>query len=196
MAYLLCNIAIIFHSLLDNHSNKQIEILQINLHHSKGASANLCAGLKKMQTAVALIQEPWVYRERVRGLSFTGGSCVYNAQREKPRAAIVVTKQVRYNIVCALPDSVAIQIELNTDNYKGKVVLASVYLPYNAVELPPGRGLTRIVEHCQMHKTPLLVGCDSNSHHTAWGSSDINPRGRALLEYLIVQNIYIYDKRQ
>ena len=44
------------------------KIIQINLHHSKAATALLCRKLAIGEMDVALIQEPWVYGDQIRGL--------------------------------------------------------------------------------------------------------------------------------
>jgi hypothetical protein len=36
---------------------------------------------------------------------------------------------------------------------------------------------------------PVVIGCDTNSHHVAWGSTDTNCRGAALLEYIANSNL-------
>src|SRR5687768_6060612 len=38
------------------------------------------------------------------------------------------------------------------------------------------------------------MGCDSNAHHTIWGSKDISPRGKSLSEYLSSTNLNILNK--
>jgi hypothetical protein len=46
-----------------------IRFLQINLHHSKAATATLCQQLGERKADIALIQEPWLYRGQIRGLT-------------------------------------------------------------------------------------------------------------------------------
>jgi hypothetical protein len=43
--------------------------MQINLHHSKAAKAVLCQQLAKGMADVALILEPWIYRDQIRGIT-------------------------------------------------------------------------------------------------------------------------------
>ncbi|XP_044314314.1 uncharacterized protein LOC123037479 [Drosophila rhopaloa] len=45
-----------------------LRLLQINLHHSKAASAALLLRLAKGEADVVLVQEPWVAGGRVAGL--------------------------------------------------------------------------------------------------------------------------------
>jgi len=49
-----------------------VPVVQINLHHSKGASAILARSMAMMQTAIALIQEPWLLNNTIKGLSGCG----------------------------------------------------------------------------------------------------------------------------
>jgi hypothetical protein len=42
--------------------------------------------------------------------------------------------------------------------------------------------------------TPIVIGCDANSQHVAWGSTDINIRGAAMLEYLFATHFCILNR--
>jgi hypothetical protein len=55
-----------------------MKFLQINLHQSKAATATLCQQLAEEKADIALIQEPWIYKGQIRGLTNTGGT-VYSA---------------------------------------------------------------------------------------------------------------------
>ena len=48
----------------------------------------------------------------------------------------------------------------------------------------PPHIVEELVEYCNQNNLPLVIGCDANAHHVAWGSSNTNERGEALLEYL------------
>jgi hypothetical protein len=65
----------------NTHTLKHIKFLQINLHHSKAATAALCQRLAEGNADVALIQEPWLYKGQVRGLTKIGWT-VYSAMPE------------------------------------------------------------------------------------------------------------------
>ena len=62
-----------------------------------------------------------------------------------------------------------------TSNHRNSMVVASVYLPIDTA--PPTKELEQLVMHCESKNLPLVTACDSNSHHTAWGSSECNARG-------------------
>jgi hypothetical protein len=40
------------------------------------------------------------------------------------------------------------------------------------------------MRYCEKENLYLVVGCDSNAHHSAWGSTNCNSRGEALVEFL------------
>jgi hypothetical protein len=67
-----------------------MRVLQINLHHSRAASAALCVAMKNCD--VALIQEPWTYKAEIKGLREVGGELIYSRSNQNPRTCILVKK--------------------------------------------------------------------------------------------------------
>jgi len=57
-----------------------------------------------------------------------------------------------------------------------EIILGSAYLSYDDVEPPPPGELERLVTGCRADGTHLIVCCDVISHHTSWGSTNINNR--------------------
>ena len=50
------------------------------------------------------------------------------------------------------------------------------------------RGTRSFLENKNLY---LIVGCYSNAHHTAWGSTNCNGRGDALIDFLNSSNLEI-----
>jgi hypothetical protein len=50
------------------------------------------------------------------------------------------------------------------------------------------------VRYCEDENIQLLVGYDSNAHHTAWGSTNCNGRGEALIEFLNSTTLEIFNR--
>ena len=48
---------------------------------------------------------------------------------------------------------------------------------------PPDKFI-KLAEHCLAHKHGLIIGTDSNAHHTLWGNKSTNQRGTKLLNCL------------
>jgi hypothetical protein len=75
------------------------------------------------------------------------------------------------------------------------IILGSAYLPYNNVVLPPPGELERLVMGCSARGTHLIIGCNVNTNHISWGSSDINKRGASLFNFIMANGLNIMSRR-
>ena len=50
------------------------------------------------------------------------------------------------------------------------------------------------MRYCENENLCLVVGCDSNAHHSVWGSTNCNSRGEALVEFLNSSNLKILNR--
>jgi len=91
-------------------------------------------------------------------------------------------------------DATIVKFSWSHNGRKKDFLFVSLYLPYDPIILPPSVELTNIVEYSKNAEVPFIICCDSNSHHVAWGSSNINSRGRSLLEYLVTTDFQIANK--
>jgi hypothetical protein len=57
-------------------------------------------------------------------------------------------------------------------------------ITYDSEELPPSKDLEDLMRYCKTKNLYLVVGCNSNAHHSVWGSTNCNSRGEALVEFL------------
>ena len=115
--------------------------------------------------------------------------------KDRPRAGIIA----RNMNIWVLPgfscrELVAILVKYNKDGAERRPVVCSAYLPYDSEDPPPARELEELVRYCENENIQLLVGCDSNAHHTAWGSTNCNSRGEALIEFLNTSNLEILNR--
>ena len=74
-----------------------------------------------------------------------------------------------------------------------RICVASVYLPYDVANMPPTTEFVKVTNYSLSVGMNLVVGCDSNAHHSLWGSSDINKRGMSLLEFLTAQQLEVVN---
>lgn len=157
-----------------------LPILQINLHHCKSASAIMQRNMAAMHTGIALIQEPWVVKGTIRGLG-SGGVCFRDPGSQRPRACLLVkgvTAVPLYDFCTG--DLMAASMKMEG---VGRLVIASAYLPFDSMDNPTEE-VRKLVEFYSHNELSLVLGCDANSHHSVWGSTDTNARGIKLLEYL------------
>ncbi|XP_044580308.1 uncharacterized protein LOC123262193 [Cotesia glomerata] len=146
-------------------------------------------------TDVSLIQEPWTYKGQVLGIELKGGSLVYGESEQGPRACIFINRKhtaLKLHQFCTRDLAVA-SIKIPIGETKADIIIGSAYLPYEDTTVPTEE-VIRLVEHCKVNDLPLIVGCDANAHHIVWGSSDINRRGSALLEYLSTTGLEILNE--
>ena len=47
---------------------------------------------------------------------------------------------------------------------------------------------------CSAKGTHLIIGCDANSHHTSWGSTNITNRGESLFNYIMANGLDIMNR--
>lgn len=72
-----------------------------------------------------------------------------------------------------------------------KVVGGAAYLPYDSLQPPPTTYLAQLVNRMKNERSELLLGCDANSHHIGWGSTDTNSRGYSLSEFITSENLLV-----
>ena len=117
----------------------QFQFTQINLQHSRKASAVLYRCLAKLHTGVAMVQEPWIFKNKVQGLNVRGTEKFSAPPSVAPRSCIVASRNVN---PVALPqfctrDLTVIQVEYLVDNSPRQVVIASAYMPLEKESRPP-----------------------------------------------------------
>ncbi|XP_023727683.1 uncharacterized protein LOC111875571 [Cryptotermes secundus] len=174
------------------HTNSNIYInnmkfLQINIHHSKAVMATLSQQLAEGKAEIALIQEPWLYKGQIRGLTNTGGTVYSAVPGNNARSCVYIRNHIN-----ALPllelcsrDATVVRTIYKYRGGSRELIVASVYsyLPYDSDEPPPTKEMRDIVDYCYSRKKQLIIGCDANAHHILWGSTGTNPRGESLRNF-------------
>ena len=137
-----------------------------------------------------LVQEPYLKRNKVSG--FSNYKIFKGATKGVTRSLIIMKKSINAWLLTQFSDAdqVAISVKANNKTY----ILASIYMPYDCNIMPPSALTKKLVDFCQNNRYEFLISTDANSHHTTWGSSDINNRGDALLNYIICKDLYILNK--
>ncbi|XP_055840834.1 uncharacterized protein LOC129908398 [Episyrphus balteatus] len=148
----------------------------------------------KENLGLALIQEPWTYKGQVRGLNSSNSDLIWDTRHDSPRACIKIRNNIKF--IChsefMTRDLVPIQTQIECDGIPQTIVVAAAYFPGDEDNIPPTE-VQRLVDYCKSNKLPLLVVCDANAHHTAWGSTDINRRGEYLLDFILEKCLDIYN---
>jgi hypothetical protein len=136
---------------------------------------------------MALIQEPWYREDRVMGLNIPEYTLFHASVMDRPRACILTRNETAWMLPgFSCRDLVAVLIKCKERGAEQRLVVCSAYLPYDSEHPPPSKELMR---YCENENLYLVVGCDSNEHHSAWGSTNCNSRGEALMEFLNSSNL-------
>ncbi|XP_054744280.1 uncharacterized protein LOC129248675 [Anastrepha obliqua] len=156
-----------------------LKVLQINLHKSKNASAELLLNIEGVGYDVALVQEPWIASGNiVSGLKSQNYNTYIPIVKNKVRTAILVKKSI-----CSYIDHNLSSDDLTVVALEGckdeTLLFGSCYMPHD--EEAPQAELRKLVETAARKKHALVVGTDANAHHTVWGSADINDRDFMIL---------------
>lgn len=165
-----------------------MELLQINLHHSKLASAALVNKIINSNVSIILVQEPWIDGDGIiQGFDdIFDNFILYYKKENRNRTCILVKKNIKAFLLgnfCSR-DLTAVVCERKGGK---NVCVVSSYFPYEDEVLPTE--LFQNLVACD--KWDLVVGCDSNAHHLQWGSIDINGRGELLFEYILDSKLEI-----
>jgi ribonuclease HI len=173
-----------------------LNFIQINLQHAKAPTFNISECLGRLKTFITLIQEPY-YFYGIKGLSKRYGTMFSKVESgERPRTCIYVSKNINAVLLPKFSsrDLTTIKIKHNDGNGYKEIICCSVYLPYDSDTPPPTRELSEVINYANSSSTPIILGCDANSHNELWGSTNTNNRGTALMEYILSENLIILNR--
>jgi hypothetical protein len=172
-----------------------ISFIQANMQHSIAASRVLSRTVSAKGIDMALMQEPWFREGRTRGLNIPGYTLFSAAGTDRPRVCILTRNETAWMLpgfTCR--DLAAVLIKYKEEGAERRLVVCSAYLPYDSEDSPPQKELEDFVRYCENENLYLVVGCDSNAHHSVWGSTNCNRRGEALVEFLNSTNLEILNQ--
>ena len=168
---------------------EKIKFLQHNLHKRKEANLDIASCIT--DKTIALCQEPNQNKGKITnissGLRVVTGFCV------KPRACIILHPDIEFFQLNQFSDKDMVTITIKSKANR-TIVVSSVYMPFDSVDPPPSILVRELINFCSRKGWSLILGSDVNSHNTAWGSSDCNPRGENLLEYIMTTDLQICNR--
>lgn len=171
-----------------------MKVLQINLHRSKAASANLTLHLGKDGADVALIQEPWTVNDSICGIRCNGYRTFVLSTPGRPRSCILIKNKLNALLLQNFCDSDTTAISLSLENGLRDIWLVSSYMAHDHTESPPPKCVRDIVTEAKRRNTSVIIGADANAHHTIWASTDINDRGESLFNFITNETLTICNR--
>jgi hypothetical protein len=151
--------------------------------------------MDKNNISIALIQEPYVIRDKVCGFSFEFDLFYVNSA-QKPKTAIAIRKS-RFIAFCinsfTTPELTIVQIVCEAK----KILLFSAYCPptndLNVLKHQLNQ-IQRAIE--AINPMYLLIAMDSNSHSRVWYDRRDDQRGYEILDFIANNNLIILNNNQ
>ena len=168
------------------------ECWQINMQHSKAATAELVKRLQDTPTdalTIVLMQEPWINGGKMRGLGGLTGMKALHVGKTA-RAGLIFKGNGHVWLVPEFSSNDICTAVLKTDS--SEVYFASVYCDINMAiknEL-----LINLTDFCNKNSKELILGMDSNAHSVLTGSELNNRRGDELEEFIMEQNLLVLNE--
>lgn len=165
------------------------------MHKAYAPSKELEVALRKVSSSICLIQEPAFKKGKVQGLSRKRGNIYHVEGNDRPILILYVSKNwsVHPMYHVSTKDLATAIIKVKKCGQESDLKICSAYFPSEQTVLPRTDEFTRVVDFSTVNKLPLLSGTDANAHHFAWGSSDINPKGDSLLNYILASNLVVLN---
>ncbi|XP_073845781.1 uncharacterized protein [Musca autumnalis] len=153
---------------------QRLRILQINLHHCKAAAAELLLSLTNSEVDIVLVQEPYIYKNKVSGLNNANFDIFAASEGDKVRTCIVGKKSLNLIFLSNYSNGDICTVRMEHGESKA-TLLSPIYMPFEAPD-PPNQCVRRLLDE-MMGTCNVILGCDANAHHFQWGSKDTNKRG-------------------
>ena len=139
-------------------------------------------------TDIAFIQEPYVYQNRIKGI--TGNYRIYGYGEDRSRAAIIPNDTIDTLMItqCSDDDIVLLEIKVGQATF----CTASAYMDFNDAIVNYFKKIERILEFTKGAK--IILAIDSNSRSTTWYDVTTNERGRLLEEFVASNQLHIINE--
>ena len=138
-----------------------MKVLQINLHHSKAASAALLLKLASGEEDVVVVLEPWINGDRMSGLETPTYSLFYASGKGNPRTCILVQKQLIAFFLPQFSEGYITTLRLETD--ERSIVICSFYLAHDHPWPVPGIVISNMLRDYAIDD--IFLAGDANAHH-------------------------------
>ena len=136
---------------------------------------------------MALITKPYCYKKKLCNLP-RGENYLPQNRTGHPRACILSSKHIKIHEINELKHR---DLAIGLIKLDGKsTVIVSLYMDINT---SVATLITPVLIYCQQHGYGILIGADTNAHHTDWGLTT-NERGRELEEIIDNYGLVIHNR--
>jgi len=146
---------------LDMVSNSSF--MQSNVQHSFAASRLISRAVSVKGIYMTLIQELWYQEGILANRIFQYVPC--SPQVEQIDLALE-ERDGLYATRIHLQGHSSSSYKYNKEGAERRLVVCSAYLPYDSEDPPPSKELEELVRYSEYENLYLVLGCDSNAHHS------------------------------
>ena len=167
---------------------EEILFKQLNMHRATAAATILDQQISTNPT-ICLLTEPCTAFGKVSQIPLNHTVIPCTTQITRPRAAILLPRSLQAVHLEQLsnPDCAVALV----DTARGKILLASIYLDYNAAVVQDW--LVNLMSYIDSKKLPSLLSFDSNAHSQLYGP-DTNDRGKRFEEFILQHNLHVENR--
>ena len=167
----------------------ELKCAQINLQHSRVATAKLMKYTADNKVDIICIQEPYIHQGRAAGIDtkykrFTAGEA-------RSRTAVIITnRNVDATLISQLSDEYTITLEITRGDTT--IILANMYFDR---QKPIEQDLTKvdmILQHAK--REGAIIAMDSKARSTSWHDTTTNNRRKHLEDYIISKQLHIMNE--
>ena len=138
-----------------------------------------------------LLQEPAIKNKGIPNVPKTHTQYIHYGSG-RSRAAILLPQELKKKTMKLTSFcSEDIMVTRTRINNNTTIIMASIYM--DITKPVPTDTIDRLTIFAERERLPLVVGTDSNAHHTAWGHPSCNRRGRDLLQSLSSNNLVLIN---
>lgn len=163
-------------------NSKETTILQINLNHSRAATAQAAKHIQEEKVDIALIQDPYVTADRLYGFPTTWPQ---HASKNKQAWVVVANNKLIHSYQTPTQTTATIVISTETE----ELAIASQYIPPKEDFIPALKEWEQMAENWTPHH--LIIGADLNASAPLWGSRTTNERGNYLQQHITTNGLSI-----
>jgi len=162
-----------------DYKQPQIKCIQVNLQHSKPATANLMKIIEEDKISIICIQEPYTFQSKAAGILKKYKT--YTSKEGRCRAAVFVTNnQIDTMLIQQLSETDTVVVEIIKGSQK--LILVSMYLDKENQIKHDLAKIEAVLRHAK--GTGVLIATDSNARSTLWHDTLTNTKGRILKEFI------------
>lgn len=175
---------------LQRKNKMELKIAQINAQRSAAVAADLNKYMREKNLDILCIQEPYVYRNRVRGYS-SPGLKVIQPNTCLPWVAVVV-REDGVQTFHLLHEETEHILSVHIVTNSGSFYLINVYCQFSRPIEPFLKKLECIKNKVGGDNMVLVM--DANARSELWHSRETDERGRLMEEFLMTNDLFVVNE--